>query len=246
MTRFTLKTAWNTRRQPGTQIHLHTHNFYEIVYYLRGSGTSLIGDTLHSIVPHSFVIIPPLVEHAETHISEANLFCIGFQTSEILDPQMLQDKDHSIYQIGKSIIQETTDQSFLYEDMALIKLQELYLKILRLAHANDTFASKNFEYVINYLSQNFHERIALADMAEQLHLSYDYFQHRFKAITGFSPQQFLIQKRLDAARQLLENTNLSCTEISYRCGFSNSAQFSAIFKRELGQSPRNYKIRSTK
>ncbi|MBO4976774.1 MAG: AraC family transcriptional regulator [Lachnospiraceae bacterium] len=41
--------------------------------------------------------------------------------------------------------------------------------------------------------------------------------------------------------QMLLNKTLSCTEIAYRCGFSNSAQFSAMFKREKGISPYQYR-----
>ena len=73
-----------------------------------------------------------------------------------------------------------------------------------------------------------------------MHISYDYFQHRFKEIVGESPQQFLVRKRVEAAEGLLADGTLSCTEIAYQCGFSNSAQFSAIFKREKGITPRQY------
>ena len=66
---FTLITAWATSRQPGTQIQLHTHDFYEVVYYLRGAGYSGISGTRHPITPHSFVVIPPMSEHEESHTS---------------------------------------------------------------------------------------------------------------------------------------------------------------------------------
>ena len=115
------------------------------------------------------------------------------------------------------------------------------LEIQRQEDIRPQYSTRNFEYVINYIAQNYHEKITLSSMAEQMHISYDYFQHRFKEIQGESPQQFLVHKRVEAAEQMLLNKTLSCTEIAYRCGFSNSAQFSAMFKREKGISPYQYR-----
>ena len=74
-----------------------------------------------------------------------------------------------------------------------------------------------------------------------MNFSYDYFQHRFKEITGYSPQQFLIHRRIEAAQTMLTDNSGNCTEIAQRCGFSNSAQFSALFKRETGYSPQQWR-----
>ena len=100
---------------------------------------------------------------------------------------------------------------------------------------------KNFDYIIHYIKENFHEKIILADCARQLNLSYDYFQHKFKALTGFSPRQFLLMQRLAASEKMLAAGNLSCTKIAYLCGFSSSAQYSAIFKREYGLTPLQFR-----
>ena len=95
--------------------------------------------------------------------------------------------------------------------------------------------------MINYISENYYNKIQFKNLAKQLNFSYDYFQHRFKQLTGFSPQQFLIEKRINAAENMLKENDLNCTEISYRCGFSNSAQFSAIFKQKKGITPLQYR-----
>ena len=123
--------------------------------------------------------------------------------------------------------------------MLEIKLNEIMLHIAR--QENNTGDTKNFDYIINFLQENFHEHIILSDCAKQLNISYDYFQHKFKMLTGASPQQFLIEQRLLFAEKLLADGNFNCTEIAYRCGFSTSAQFSAFFKRRFGQSPLQYK-----
>lgn len=52
--------------------------------------------------------------------------------------------------------------------------------------------------------------------------------------------------RINASVNLLENSDDSCTEIAYRCGFLTSAQFSYIFKKKFGLSPLQYKKQFSK
>ena len=123
--------------------------------------------------------------------------------------------------------------------MISLKLNELFLYVER--SERPSINEKNFEYVINYIQETYHDKIVLSDCAKQLNISYDYFQHRFKEITGRSPRQFLINRRLTASKELLLHSKLSCTEIAYRCGFSTSAQYSAIFNKAFGLTPMQYR-----
>ena len=141
------------------------------------------------------------------------------------------------------MLSEVKNQKYGYADMLRIKLHELLLYISR--NEINTSSTKDFTYIINYIKENFHDNITLSDCAKQLNLSYDYFQHKFKMITGFSPQQFLIEQRLLASEKMLKENKHSCTEIAYRCGFCTSAQYSTLFKKKYGTTPLQYKKRHT-
>lgn len=238
---FELKTAWSACREKGKRIRFHQHDFYELVYYCNGSGRGCVGNQSYSISANTFILVPPNMGHEEYHQADCELFCIGFMSEEMLDFHLLQDLQGTIYGIVKTIIREATEQPLCYKKMIIVKLCELMLEIQRQEDTRPQYSTRNFEYVINYIAQNYHEKITLRSMAQQMHISYDYFQHRFKEIQGESPQQFLVHKRVEAAERMLLNKTLSCTEIAYRCGFSNSAQFSAMFKREKGISPYQYR-----
>ena len=123
--------------------------------------------------------------------------------------------------------------------MLVIKLNELILNIIRIE--NTIIDTKNFEYIINYIRENFHEHINLSDCAKQLNISYDYFQHKFKALTGYSPQHFLMEQRLLASKEMLKKGAYNCTEIAYLCGFCTSSQFSAMFKKRYSITPMQFK-----
>lgn len=244
MKNFELKTAWGVLRNKDAHILFHQHEYYELVYYCRGTGKGCVGGREYAFSGGTFVLIPPYAEHEEYSFADAEILCVGFCMDEALDFRQLMDTQGVVGRIAKDIIREAAEQPPYYKEMILIKAEEMLLAMKRLENVRAQYSIRNFEYVINYIAQNYHEKIMMKSMAEQMHISYDYFQHRFKEIQGESPRQFLVRKRVEAAERMLSDEELSCTEIAYRCGFSNSAQFSAMFRRERGVTPQQYRQRN--
>lgn len=241
MTKYVLNSIWEANRVAGTCVYPNAHDFYELVYYPHGSGTAMIDGIRYHFSPNTFVVIPPGVQHDEVRHTDCMIICLSF-FSEEQSWQICHHVDESkeVYKVLKQILKETVHQSYGYQEMIATKLNELFIRVSRLSNSTLS-ASKNFEYIVNYLKENYYERIQLTDCAEQLNISYDYFQHKFKHLTGQSPQKFLQEQRLQAAKELLLCEDYNCTEIAYRCGFSTSAQFSMLFKRAYGSSPQQYR-----
>ena len=234
-----LISIWRRKRNKNQEIKFHSHKYHELVYYVSGKGETNIGGKCFNFSGHNFAVIPPNVEHNEFHFTDSEIICIEFKNPNNVPLNFLSDRKHMIYEVLNQILNESVEQKYGYEKMITIQLNSLLLHIDRIQ--NTTSVTKDFSYIINYLRENFHENIKLSDCAKELNISYDYFQHKFKSITGFSPRQFLIEQRLLAAEKMLLNGSYSCTEIAYRCGFCTSAQFSAIFKNKHGISPLQYK-----
>jgi len=241
MNNIELKTAWRTVRAKGSDIPLHSHDYYELVYYDSGYGSTGIGDSCYEFAGRRFVLIAPGMMHDEKHPVEGGVTVIGFCAKDALPCGFYRDENGSIGKVVREILEESICQGSCYQEMLAVKLNELAVWIKRLSQ-NQTgrFQARSFEYVINYLAENYHEKIQLKELAAQMNFSYDYFQHRFKELQGVSPQQFLMQRRVSAAAAMLQEEKAGCTEVALRCGFSNSAQFSAVFKREMGMTPREY------
>lgn len=232
--------AFRLEKEAGNQVCGHRHNYYELVYYSQGSGSTHIGGENHGFSAGTYALIASETEHDETHQVAGEVFCLGFRTERKLPTLFSRDPEGNVFRIVKTVCSESTRQQHGYQDMIRAKLLEL-LVVLDRAERDNAPAPKNFEYVVNYLSENYYEKIVFSELASHLNLSYDYFQHRFRQLMGASPQQFLLRKRLEAAGELLKNSTASCTEIAYRCGFSTSSQFSMLFKRELGITPYQYR-----
>ncbi len=79
--------------------------------------------------------------------------------------------------------------------------------------------------------------ILVADLARELGLSPGYFSRAFRAATGRSPQQHIIDHRLRHARTLIASTRMPLTDVAMQCGFSSHAHMSTHFRRWLGVAP---------
>ncbi len=235
-----LISVWKDQKKKGTYVPFHSHEYYELVYYPFGKGESTVGEEAFAFSTHSFALIPPGVWHDERHDEDGSVLCLIFSVKASLKKGIRNDALNTIGALLEEILTEAQNQKYGYEDMINARLCELTVLLLRDERKTMT-EEKDFGYIINYLRENYHEKLILRDCARHLNISYDYFQHRFKRITGLSPRRFLLLRRLYAAEQLLKTGGLDCTEIAYRCGFSTSAQFSALFKREYGKTPLQYR-----
>ena len=83
---------------------------------------------------------------------------------------------------------------------------------------------------------------SLAELAGPLRLHPTSFCRAFKQSTGLSPHRYLLEHRVNRAKAMMEDHKRTLTEIALDCGFSSSSQFSTVFKRITGVSPRSYRL----
>jgi YesN/AraC family two-component response regulator len=92
-----------------------------------------------------------------------------------------------------------------------------------------------------YILDNYSEELRLETVAREVHLSPTYFSALFKKMTGCSFAKYLTRVRIAKAKELLENTDISVTDIAFQVGFNDPAYFAAIFRREFGLTPLAYR-----
>ncbi|ERR1700731_938801 len=78
------------------------------------------------------------------------------------------------------------------------------------------------------------------DLARSVALSASRLRHIFKRETGVTPAQFLGQKKLEQARELLETSHLSVKEVAAQVGIPNQSHFVRVFKKAYGLPPGRY------
>jgi AraC family transcriptional regulator len=95
--------------------------------------------------------------------------------------------------------------------------------------------------VAAYIEERVADDIPLATLAELARLSPYHFSRSFKHSFGLPPHRYHANRRIERAKQLLANRELSVTNIALDVGFSETSTFSAAFHRLTGQTPSRYR-----
>ena len=94
---------------------------------------------------------------------------------------------------------------------------------------------------MQFIEENFTNNITLSDISDKCSLSARHLCRLFTEYYGISPTEKIIDLRIEKARQLLKNTDMSITRIAEKCGYSDSSFFSKQFKKRSGYSPSFYR-----
>jgi AraC-like DNA-binding protein len=96
---------------------------------------------------------------------------------------------------------------------------------------------------LNYIEQHFHEHVSASDVARICGMSRFRFSRRFHAAFGVTFQDHVLRCRITEACRLLQQRNLSVTEIGFAVGFNDASYFARIFKRYVSLLPSEYALR---
>lgn len=92
-----------------------------------------------------------------------------------------------------------------------------------------------------WMQTRYNSEISLESIAADFDISVRSLNRNFKKATGKSPMQYLQQIRIDNAKELLKSTNLSISEVAYSVGYPDSSYFSALFRKQISLSPKEYR-----
>jgi len=95
----------------------------------------------------------------------------------------------------------------------------------------------SFQRILEYISSNYTENISLETVAEKFNYNPVYLSGMFRTRMGVNFKYYLDNIRISKAIELLFNTEMSVTEISYACGYENIRTFNNVFKRITGIVP---------
>lgn len=124
----------------------------------------------------------------------------------------------------------------------LVHLRERYgVSRPRVTKLANRLQRSQLSRVLEYIEANLDRDLELAGLAATAGVSPNYFSELFKRSVGFSPYQFVIRKRIERSRQLLEDSSISIFEAGIRSGFSDHSHFTKVFRRVVGVTPTKYR-----
>jgi AraC family transcriptional regulator len=95
--------------------------------------------------------------------------------------------------------------------------------------------------VTEFIEENLDRDLELAEIAQAAELSPYHFARSFKQTTGFTPIQFLMQRRIELAKRLLTEEDAPIVQIGLRAGFKNQSHFTTLFRKLTSLTPKAYR-----
>ena len=236
----------------------HTHACTELFYCLSGEGQFFIQGQLYPVQPDDLVIVNPQVEHTELSLNAAPLeyVVLGISGIEVLfgnsdEPYAIlncREQRERLFSLLHMLLAEADHSLDGYETVCQDLLEVLLIWLVRsstlsLQLQKTTVRAENRECaeIKRYIDTNYRESITLDKLAGMAHLNKYYLSHAFQKEYGISPINYLISRRIQESRRLLESTNHSLSQIAHMLGFSSPSYFSQVFRKQAGVSPQEYR-----
>ncbi|MBY7144523.1 phosphoenolpyruvate hydrolase family protein [Virgibacillus sp. NKC19-3] len=158
------------------------------------------------------------------------------------DVQFIYDRTMVDGYIGGSAIERIPAEQLIAEVTQSfkttndVKHNELIQKIINGVHTQEDY----IDFIQKYISLHYGEDISLNDLTEILNVSRSYLSTLFKEKVGVSFTDYLIDFRLNRAIEIIHEKKLPLKIVADMVGYPNYAQFSKIFKKRKGKSPKLY------
>lgn len=157
--------------------------------------------------------------------------CFHYDTDDRV--RLCHEEIYKAYHLSKN--RDLMLNSILYE--------YLYLLATKYPQKNISPEMKKRSYVedsLQYIENNYDHTFSIQEIADVLGLERSYLYRLFKNMTGFSPQEYLLDYRIRKACELLQNTDLPIAHIARSVGYEDSLYFSRLFKQHMKSSPSSY------
>ena len=166
-----------------------------------------------------------------------------FATVELLP--LFPKPDPLIYQIGLALktALEAEAVTRLYAEtlastLAVHLLQYYSARKITLGSYSGGLSKPMLKQITHYIHAHLEQNLGLTELATLAQMSCHHFARLFKRSTGVSPHQYVIQCRIERAKQLILQEDLTIAEIAHQLGFANQSHLSRHFKRLVGVSPK--------
>ena len=238
----------------------HAHDFLELSILLSGESFYEIDDKTHYLNTETILVLNPGVEHMEytkegmenlqIHIGLRHFNFSGYQRDFLpLETNIIQLGDYKdqFFETCHEIISERNEAKPGYE----LVLKALVFKLIVYLFRDDRTSLSEERLLVShqekqkfvneiklYIENHYDEELTLDHIAHEFYTNSTTLSRSFKQFAGDTPINYLINYRLEKARNLIQvNPTLSIKDIAQSVGYEDSLYFSKLFKKQFGVSP---------
>lgn len=251
------------------QIPVHWHDELEIIYVKSGFLTvNISGENYIGKPGDAFVVSPGNLHFMGSQTGTVDYFTflfplkyIAFRSDDMLDDKLIEPLNSGHLMISPEIKDTVKEQCEQLAGVYAAEIDKSESKItsqirkkiilLQFIHElwkkgfiveNDTTGRNTVEKeMVSYIQQKYTGKILLREFGEQFHLSEKYISRYFKEHFHITLSQYVTYLRLEHAKQMLQETDISVTEVAMQSGYQNISYFIRSFKKTYGVSPLKYR-----
>lgn len=236
---------------------LHRHeDVLELLYIYSGRGNYHVSNRLYEINAGDIVICQPGIMHGEYTLhdtSSVETYCCSYSVPNGFSPPLqipivsmqtfrpaMDNLMPEIYRIftspGKRGIAQQLALSVAY------MVREEYEELERDTGFSAMQKRDSLVRAIgSYIDAHYCDDLSLQEISEAVHSSPSTVSHSFKKETGFSPMQYVTQRRIGEAQSMLAETDIPIKDIEEKLGFLSSSHFIKMFKKYAATTPSEYR-----
>lgn len=121
----------------------------------------------------------------------------------------------------------------------MVYLNRVHLGNMYITDKDSLRYDKRIEEVLNYINSNLGNELSIEVLSEKFYISRYYLMHKFKKETGYTLHNYVVQKRLIMARDLIKGGE-QVTKAALQCGFNDYSSFLRVFKKTFNKPPREF------
>lgn len=244
---------------------MHAHeDFVEIILICSGSSEYLIHNKKQTIREGDLLVYNAGIVHDEVSGPDVEIgsYCVavgGLHMPGLRPNALLPDDAGYVFPTGQNFQEIRLLCEMMFRNLAAGQpraeavchslMHALLLKVLATVDSNVGAGSyvppdepHELGYQIkNYIDEHYMEPITLQSLGEALHISPYYLAHIFKQMSGYSPIQYLLRRRIGEAQTLLITTDLPVSRVSELVGYETQSYFNQQFTRHVGMPPRRFR-----
>jgi AraC-like DNA-binding protein len=229
-------------RSYSRELQAHRHDYHQLVLPVGGSLAMNIGELEGEVTAQQIAVIKAGQDHRFA-AQDANCFVVADVPAD-LAPEL--QRLPTFIPLDSALMHYVT---FLHQQMSRgqgsrsseRQMLLLLIQLLQERFGDSLRLDRRVEVARAYLDRYFRHKISLAQLASIASLSPRQLGELFRGQLGMTPQQYLTEKRMQQAWQLLEAGHLSVQRVAERVGYTSLAAFSDRFRKHFGYSPRHYR-----
>lgn len=238
----------------------HEHSYSQVVIGLKGQAEFEVNGLGNLVGPGQGCVVTASSDHAFGGVvGQSDILVLNMPVATDYDPLML-DKinqlsstdtyfqlDSQIQKLIRMLVQEmqsSPDDLLLSRacNDTVVALLQRHISAFETSYKESRF---DLDAIDRYIDHHLSHKISVAQLAGSVFLGESQFHMLFKEQMGITPHQYVLGKRIDMARKLIERGTLNLGQIAEFTGFSGQSAFTHTFSRLQGISPSRYKKQSS-